>query len=296
MINVKISAGVILLIAIGIIAFIALIVVFVVLKDRKKDKEEIDDLIGDLLQSKPRDLDILKELEEPKKPEVLVKQIDPVTNMEIKEDTTKPKVDLESMLEQMQKDLDAKREDTIEKFEKEQEEKAIISYQELVNNFEKEKLNQQILKETDLFEKEQEEEAIISYQDLKKPAVEPMELFEEEEPISNPLKEAIKKIESPREEQDKKFKNTEFISPIFGKMKEHLEYPKVKAFNKEEDFSLKDYFTGENSRVKNDYSYEIEADNQSDLFEKAMGINSLGDDIKKNDDFLQALKEFRSNL
>lgn len=284
MINIKISAGVILLIAIGIIVFIGLIIAFVILKDRKKDKDEIDSLIGDLLDSSP------------KEPEVIVKQIDPATNMEITEDI-KPKVDLEAMLDQMQKDLEAKKENAIEKFEKEQEDKAIISYQELVDNFEKEKLNQQILKETNLYEKQQEEDAIISYQDLQQPSIEPMELFkEQEEAISNPLKEAIKKIESPREEQDKKFKNTEFISPIFGKMKEHLEYPTVKAFDKQSDFSLEEYFKYGVDKNKNDYSYEIEADNRDDLFERALGTNPLGDDIKKNDDFLQALKEFRSNL
>ena len=48
--------------------------------------------------------------------------------------TSDGKLDLESMIERMQKDLDAKASEVVEKFENEQEEKSVISYQELVGN------------------------------------------------------------------------------------------------------------------------------------------------------------------
>ena len=48
--------------------------------------------------------------------------------------TNDGKLDLESMIERMQKDLDAKASEVVEKFENEQEEKSVISYQELVGN------------------------------------------------------------------------------------------------------------------------------------------------------------------
>ena len=69
-------------------------------------------------------LDDLKELET--EPEVKITQI----VEEAKEE--KPKANLEEVLEKMQADLD-KKEDVVAIFEQEQEEKAIISYQELLS-------------------------------------------------------------------------------------------------------------------------------------------------------------------
>ena len=70
-------------------------------------------------------LDDLKELET--EPEVKITQI----VEEAKEE--KPKANLEEVLEKMQADLD-KKEDVVAIFEQEQEEKAIISYQELLKS------------------------------------------------------------------------------------------------------------------------------------------------------------------
>ena len=93
----------------------------------------------------------------------------------------------------------------------------------------------------------------------------------------------ITKIESPRENKDKKFKNTEFISPIFGKMDEHIEYPKIKAYNRDDDLSLNEYFGQD---VEEYYKEEKEM----------LNVEPLKNEMKKNDDFLKALKEFRNNL
>lgn len=79
--------------------------------------------------------------------------------------------------------------------------------------------------EIDEFERQQEENAIISYQELMRQAVE-----KETEPINNIIKEEPKektklenaiveeksKLEISIDEEPKKFKNSEIISPIFG--------------------------------------------------------------------------------
>ena len=81
------------------------------------------------------------------------------------------------------------------------------------------------------------------------------------------LKEAIQSIsESSVKEEPKKFKNSEFISPIYGVMENNLEYPTVKKSETVLDImNTKDY-------------------------------NELTEEIKKQEEFLNALKAFRNNL
>ncbi len=98
------------------------------------------------------------------------------------------------------------------------------------------------------FEREQEENAIISYQEL--------------------IREAEKQIEpiavSEEPEDEKKFKNSAIISPIFGIQKENAyEMPKAEA-----------EITARHAYEKMQHNYETE----------------------NNHDFLNSLKEFRKNL
>ena len=200
MINISISTNILVIIPCIILFVIIGLIAFIIYKDKKIDQEEIDDLIDDIVKAKPRE----------RKDEVKVTKI---------ESTEPSKLNLEQMLNDMQTDLNNKKNNKIEMYEKDQDENAIISIKEL------EKLNNDNI---DKYEKEQELESIISYKDLAKNSLSNLE--EKVEMVKKPVKKAIAKVESNRD--TKKFKSTEFISPIFGKMDEHTEYPKIKAFNK----------------------------------------------------------------
>jgi len=167
---------------------------------------------------------------------------------------------LEEILQKMQADMEVKPEDVVKKFEEEQEEKAIISYQELVDNVKSGKI-----------EVIDDEESNIDYvQTLNLDvASEPiMEIIDEESSVTPQMvKDAIENISvSSIKEEPKKFKKSEFISPIYGIMNEKLEYPTVKKNENILDImNTKDY-------------------------------NELTEEIKRQEEFLNALKEFRKNL
>jgi len=250
---VKIELPTELLITLSIIIFVIIVgsIIYVIYKDRKKDSEEIDELIEDLMNAKPREKLINAKIEVP-----IGENIQP----SVKED----KVDLEDMLLKMQKSLNAKQEEVVENFEAEQEEKAIISYQELLDSMKNNNLKEEI--------KEHEMQEELSATELTKQKV--TEFLNKEEP-------KIKKIESYVENKDKKFKNTDFISPIFGKQEATIEYPTIKLFDK---------------------SYKHAKDENEDLINEIDNIKEKVIEVKKeeidtkNDEFLRALKQFRSNL
>lgn len=194
---------------------------------------------------------IKKQLEEMQRPEV-----------EIKEE----KSDIESVLEEMEKNL--KKEEPSATFEEEQEEKAIISYQDLLENVRKNELMQMELdseKEDDYVEELSfdlndvfEDDALM---DIKKDS--------SSELVSQKIDEVLEPITSNDEIiEPPKFKNSEFISPIFGRMdggkaisyKEKESPPKV-------------------------YAPKIEVVTE----EKILGVDP-------NEEFLESLKEFRRNL
>lgn len=168
--------------------------------------------------------------------------------------------ELENILKKMQEDSNVKPEDVVKKFEEEQEEKAIISYKELVDSVKAGKI-----------EVEDDEESNINY-------VENLGLEEQSEPVLSVsqesekvtpemVKEAIQNISvSSVKEEPKKFKNSEIISPIYGIMNNKLEYPTIKkAENILDVMNTKDY-------------------------------NELTEEIKKQEEFLEVLKAFRKNL
>lgn len=125
----------------------------------------------------------------PKRKETTNEIETPIETIELDEDNSK--IDIEQVISQLQRDIEEQK-NGIKRFEDEQEEKSIISYQEL-------------------FEQTQKE---ISNQEVKA------------EPINN-------KIENIENEQPiKKFRNSEFISPIFGRVDNDIKYPTIPSFRK----------------------------------------------------------------
>ena len=137
----------------------------------------------------------------------------------------------EDIIEAMQKDIDEEKENPVELFEQEQEEKAIISYQELLNA--KNKV---------------EKHPIPSIEEV---------LEIEEKPKATPV------LATPQP----KFTNSEFVSPVFGKMDRNA-----------------------NNQL------HVEEDYKEHELERTLNIEPLTEEIKKNNEFLNALKEFRKNL
>lgn len=173
-----------------------------------------------------------------------------------------PKSELELMLEKMQHDLEEQKDkDAVAIFEQEQEEKSIISYKELL-----EKKNE-LMSMTSDERFENETTSLDNEPSLSESFIS----------LTNSLNDTIS-IDSVKEENTnnhKKFVTTDFISPVFGRMEAQLDYPKVPNFK---DLMIKSEKTNE---------YDLEA---------TLNLDPLTDQIKKDDAFLNALKEFRKNL
>lgn len=168
--------------------------------------------------------------------------------------------ELENILKKMQEDINVKPEDVVKKFEEEQEEKAIISYKELVDNVKSGKI--------EVVDDEQGDINFVENLNVEN-ITEPILSENEEESSVTPdmVKEAIENISiSSVKEEPKKFKNSEIISPIYGVIKEELDYPKVKKMDNTLD-------------IMNTKEYD-----------------ELTQEIKKQEEFLEALKNFRNNL
>ncbi len=178
--------------------------------------------------------------------------------------------EIEALLERMQQDLENDGKDALETFEQEQEEKAIISYKELLAK--KDGLKQPVkeVKEDVIEEKSHEfDEPKVNVMTIKNSDENLKESLSVKQEIKDNLKEKVM-------EDTKKFKNTDFISPIFGKQNSDINYPKVPSFKK-------------NKAV-------IEIDDGKYDLEKTLNIEPIADEIRKNEEFLKALKEFRNNL
>lgn len=322
-------------IMLGIAAFVIILllgnVLYIILKDRKKDKEEIDELINEMAEQEAKPQEVKKveppssqvemvetKIEEPKS------QVEPVEIAveESKVAFDEKKSEIEEMLEKMQQDLETKSEDVVETFEKEQEEKSIISYQELLKTIHKEdSINKIEVKEPVMEEVETIEEEIpapatqhILNEETISPATRRI-LNEEniEATLEYQPKETQAIVEEKKETQAvKKFKNTDFISPIYGKMEEHFEYPKVPSFHPKEEvvepYEVKQEETVEDvietfdrkleEHPINDYleDYGFHTHMKIDSLEQTLNMPPISPEIKENEEFLQALKEFRKNL
>lgn len=171
-----------------------------------------------------------------KKPEKLSDELVKMVTGDIDATDEDKKEDLTTLLEEMQKTVEQKT-NSVSSFEQEQEEKAIISYQELIN------ANKKLKEELNL-----KNEIIASHEKQIEPSIE----------------EAVNDVVEVRENSSKKFQNTDFISPIYGKLEPELSYPTVPKIDRD-------------VRTLQTEEVDISLDGQ-------------------DDDFLKALKEFRKNL
>lgn len=274
MLNILFEHKIIFFIILAVILINAVCLVVLIIKERKADKEEIEGIVNELMDAKPREKTIQVPIHESEDLDKTV-VIEP-----IKED----KADISSMLNAMQKDLKAKEdEDSVANFEAEQEEKSIISYQELVNS----------LKNKDQVSKIQKVESVPVI-DIEN--TDDVPVIDIEDKIDAPVieiddeVEPIKKMIENKDSFDsnnvvkKKFKTTEFISPVYGKMENTSEYPVIK--NNRHEMVEK---VSEPIRSREEYRNNIS-------LEESLDLQPLSDEIKKNDDFLNALKDFRKNL
>lgn len=171
--------------------------------------------------------------------------------------------ELNEIIQKMQEEIDLKPEDVVKKFEEEQEEKAIISYKELVDNVKAGNIEVVEDEETNIdFVKN------LNIDELNEPILEIEDTEEESSVTPEMVKSAIENISiNSIKEERKKFKQSEIISPVFGIVENaKFEYPTVK---------------------KNE--------NIMDLM-NTRDYNELTEEIKRQEEFLQALKEFRNNL
>ena len=215
---------------------------------------------------------------------------------------------LQKILEKMEQDSKLSPEDVVANFEKEQEAQSIISYTELVNAVKN--------RNDDYYDDELEEEPLTTVTEFlkQKDEQEPID-FSDFTTVINTIHE---KKEEPiyREEKDNyldemaKFKKTEVISPIYGR---------VAQSSKEVDYAktidLRDLDLSDNDFSKdNNYSKEQIDDRQDDSALSALddvylkmadkiinkkeekGETTSLDALARNEEFLQSLKDFRKNL
>ena len=150
--------------------------------------------------------------------------------VELTEEQKQAKAELERVFNMMSADLEAEEEEIspIDEFEREQEENAIISYQELIKQA---KAKGQI-KEEPAKIKEDNFEA-LEEESYPKPSYQAVYETHEEELYSKPsYQEIYETYEEKPVEEKKKFKNSEFISPIFGIQNGNPSYPTVKKIDR----------------------------------------------------------------
>ena len=274
MLNILFEHKIIFFIILAVILINAVCLVVLIIKERKADKEEIEGIVNELMDAKPREKTIQVPIHESENLDKTV-VIEP-----IKED----KADISSMLNAMQKDLKAKEEeDSVANFEAEQEEKSIISYQELINSLKnKDQVSKiQKVESVPVIDIENTDEVpVIDIEDkIDAPVI---EIDDEVEPIKKMIEN--KDSFDSNNVVKKKFKTTEFISPVYGKMENTSEYPVIK--NNRHEMVEK---VSEPIRSREEYRNNIS-------LEESLDLQPLSDEIKKNDDFLNALKDFRKNL
>lgn len=252
-------------------------IIYLVIKERKQDRKEIESLMDDLKTSKPR------KKEEPKE-EIKEKE---VVKEDVEMDNT-GKLEIEKVLEKMQKDLEATPEEVISTFEQDQEDKSIISYQELLDTMKRVTPKEEVKEEkiVPIEEIKEQDDMIVDVidveedKDLEVNQIESVKGYEQKD-FKTETKEVL--IGKSKEESYKKkeFKNTEIISPIFGKVKNvEEEYPKVPLISREEEL----------------VELLEELPQRSDKYEGSLDVGPLAEEMRKNDEFLRSLKEFRNSL
>ncbi len=247
---------------------------------KEEVKEEIKEEEPETEEEEIVENDIPLELEEKYKEE----QEEEIRELKEESNTT----EIEKLLEQMEEDSKLKPEEVVANFEMEQEAQSIISYQELVNAVKNRK--------DEYYEDELESKPLSKVSDFIK---ENDNTFDEDDAkkmidsiSNNTTKDLTKELD------DTKFRKTEIISPIYGRIEDtsQVDYPKISKI-KEEDL-LKDETL--------DVSQEAALSALNDIY------NHMAEELKKsnpelkneeslkrytnNEEFLQSLKDFRKNL
>lgn len=260
---------------------------------------------------------------------VEIEKIDGATSVfdEILEESQKEnnnQLDLDSMIAKMQKDLDAKASEVIEKFENEQEEKAVISYQELIQskkendmslNHDEKNIEESepadLLMETEHIEPVSEEG--IEQSDIKS-ILSKLNIVENDvAAVSNVSEvESVPSIEEPVNLPSKLNMKDEFVEAIKTGNYEEInssEHENIENIEKESEpnkfkatefispiYGVQDikiqYPTVQNMRdFKDNYNKynKFEVDN-------TVSPKKVDKDDHKDEDFLNSLKEFRKNL
>ena len=167
------------------------------------------------------------------------------------EEKTKAKLELEKVVNEMQKNIENPKQvdDDIKTYEEEQEQKAIISYQELVEavkNHESSQPHNQVGMEvadtTFIDEVENINPTLKEVETSSEPTLE-VELPEDNHEDSHDINEMISKAKEEKPLEERKFKRTEVISPVFGRS--NTQYPTeiIDDQDEEDEFldSLKDF-------------------------------------------------------
>lgn len=261
--------------------------------------------------------------------------------------------EIKEILTEMKDNKEVDPEEVVRNFEEEQEAQSIISYQELVNvvknrenDFDDELESRPLTTVSDFIKKdksstvEPEENVLAMIEKLdknsKKKTGEDLDSIEElvkdkKETLKSKVEE-IETLEVPVKKEKKsvkqdslaeipdegKFKKTEVISPVYGRIKEKnkIDYPKVEKFSrgakkKTDDQKLDDElmqavmpdFSSLTNKVKETEKIEL-FDDLSDKKETKKAVKEINKEeeieslsaISKNEDFLKALKDFRDSL
>ena len=219
-----------------------------------------------ILMNKKRRNNIKKEYEEAVKLEE--------ENEKMESEEVKPEVafELEKILEKMQQDVEMKPEDVVRKFEDEQEQKAIISYQELLNSVNNNKIEVIEDDEGDIdFVAALEEQMKITDNYITEIKEKTEEVISENDKVKEEIsdKSHLDIIDVMNmDDYNHKFHSSEILSPVFGRMQPDFEYKVI------------DSHALSNNKVE---------------LEQVAGPTPK-DELKANEDFLHALIEFRKKL
>lgn len=162
------------------------------------------------------------------------KEIEDIVNSDdtsVEEETYKPEVafELEKILDKMQQDISVPPEEVVRKFEEEQEKNAIISYQELLDSVNNNKINVV-----------EDEEGEIDYVAQLEAQMSEDVSSTIETPVFDTRLESIDDFANKSHldiideldigEAPKKFKSSEVLSPVFGRDIPNYEYKKIDSF------------------------------------------------------------------
>lgn len=139
-----------------------------------------------------------------------------------------PQMNIAAMLDQMAADLEGQNKDKVIDFEQEQEETSIISYKELKKAVE-------TFTEDEELAQEQSPISVKEVLNLRHEEEEP--IFQTIDDDSEPMvvEEVKEKEVHPVLQEKKKFQNTEFISPIYGKQEQKADYPHIPVMSESEE-------------------------------------------------------------